>query len=435
VRFVGNIGLAAALATLVAGTAVAIAASWGGAYFLPGALAGTLATVAALLRHASRAGNNQGRTRADGSGGGDERGLGGDVRRRLQAAAAGIVVAAVAVVAAQVGGLPAEPAPAVSLALAVLVGSVTRVAPLKVAAVVVAAALAVVATGAFAHPGESGAIAVTMFGLLVWAGGVLTGAALRLLDARRLAAVEAVRRDERLSIARDLHDVVAHHVTGIIVQAQAAQLVARKDPARAGESLARIEAAGVEAMAAVRRLVGLLRDDDGSDEPARGVSVRPERIMDLVRRFEGVGPAVHLELAPHEEQWPVEVAGAVHRVVQESLTNVVRHAAHAQSVTVELSEAAGSVAVHVADDGEGVPSTIHSGYGIVGMRERVEALGGTLSAGPGPTGGWQVRGTVPLPGTPGTRTPARASDTGTPPGVRDPGSPPGSEARDGVRDV
>ncbi|MDG6103190.1 two-component sensor histidine kinase [Dactylosporangium aurantiacum] len=368
-RFVGNIGLGALLATVVAGTAVAIAASWGGAYFLPGALAGTLAGAAALLR----------------------------LRGRVRAAVAGLAVAAVAVVAAGAAGLPAEPGPASAVALAVLVGSVTRVAPARVVAAVATAGLAVVAAGGFTRPGSSGAFAVTTFALLAWAGGVLTGGALRLLDARRLAAVAAVRRDERLTIARELHDVVAHHVTGIVVQAQAAQLVARKDPAKAGESFAGIEAAGAEALAAVRRVVGLLRDDDGTDPGARAVSTGPERIADLVRRFERVGPPVHLQLPPDEDRWPAEVAAAVHRVVQEALTNVARHAAHAGGVTVTVSEVDGAVTVLVADDGDGGPPGVHSGYGIVGMRERVEALGGTLRAGPGPCGGWQVHGTLPLP--------------------------------------
>jgi signal transduction histidine kinase len=88
----------------------------------------------------------------------------------------------------------------------------------------------------------------------------------------------------------------------------------------------------------------------------------------------------------------------VHRVVQESLTNVARHATHASSVSVALSEAEGAVTFLVADDGEAGPPGVHSGYGIAGMRERVEALGGTLSAGPRPGGGWQVHGTLPLPG-------------------------------------
>lgn len=370
-RFAGNIGLAAALATLVAGTAVAIAGSWGGAYFLPGAVAGTLAGAAALLR--------------------------GRVQPQ-RAAFGGLLVAAVAVLAAQLAGLPAEPGPAVSFALAVLIGSVSRVASPKVAGAVAAAGLAVVAVGALTYPSGSGAFAVILFGALAWAGGVLTGVTLRLLDARRAAAVEAVRRDERLTIARELHDVVAHHVTGIVVQAQAAQLVARRDPVRAGESLAGIEAAGAEALAAVRRVVGVLRADD--DTSTWGVSPAPERIADLVERFERVGPPVHLELPAHEPHWPAEVTGAVHRVVQESLTNVARHATHARTVTVALSEVDGTVTVRVADDGAGGPPDVHSGYGIVGMRERVEALGGTLSAGPSPGGGWQVRGTLPLPGSP-----------------------------------
>jgi signal transduction histidine kinase len=370
---------------MVAGTAVAIAASWGGAYFLPGAVAGTLAGVAALLRH----------------------------RGRLRAAAAGMTVAVVAVVVATPAGLPAEPGPAVSLALGVLLGSVTRVAPLRVVAWTAAAGLIVVAAGAFTRPGESGAFAVTMFGVLAWAAGLLTGVGLRLLDARRLAAVEAVRRDERLTMARELHDVVAHHVTGIVVQAQAGQLVARKNPAKAGESLAGIEAAGTEALAAVRRVVGVLREDkgEGTGDGGQGVSAGRDRIADLVWRFERIGPPVHLDLPPHEDLWPAEVAGAVHRVVQESLTNVVRHAEHARAVTVALSEVDGTVTVLVADDGESAPIDVHGGYGIVGMRERVEALGGTLAAGPAPGGGWQVQGTLPLPGPPHGPRPGQSQDS------------------------
>jgi signal transduction histidine kinase len=272
---------------------------------------------------------------------------------------------------------------------------VTRFAPVRTVATVAAAGLAVVAVGALTHPGGSGAFAVTVFGVLAWAGGGLTGAALRLLDARRVAAVAAVRRDERLTIARELHDVVAHHVTGIVVQAQAAQLVARKDPVRAGESFAGIEAAGAEALTAVRRVVGLLREEEGTDAGTRAV---PEPIAELVRRFERVGPPVHLEMPAQEHQWPAEVAGAVHRVVQESLTNVARHATGARAVTVALSEVDRTVTVLVADDGVGGPPGVHSGYGIVGMRERVEALGGTLCAGPRPGGGWQVTGALPLPG-------------------------------------
>jgi signal transduction histidine kinase len=255
--------------------------------------------------------------------------------------------------------------------------------------------------------------------------------------------VEAVRRDERLTMARELHDVVAHHVTGIVVQAQAGQLVARKNPAKAGESLAGIEAAGTEALAAVRRVVGVLREDKGESagDGGQGVSAGRDRIADLVWRFERIGPPVHLELPAHEDLWPAEVAGAVHRVVQESLTNVVRHAEHARAVTVALSEVDGTVTVLVADDGESAPIGVHGGYGIVGMRERVEALGGTLAAGPAPGGGWQVQGTLPLPGPPHGPRPGPSqysqlgSQDGSQPGLQD-GARPGLQdgAQPGLQD-
>ncbi|MEU9024162.1 histidine kinase [Actinomadura sp. NPDC048394] len=231
------------------------------------------------------------------------------------------------------------------------------------------------------------------------------GLYLRAVDARRARSLAAARRDERLELARDLHDFVAHHVTGIVVQAQAARFAAQsgavQSPGQLDTMFAGIEKAGTEALTSMRQMVGLLRDAqhtgaaDGEAFGAAGeAATRPvgdlTRLRDLVAGF--TDPPATLTLAPDLGPLPPEVAASVHRVVQESLTNVRKHAADAASVRVAVERAAGgSVEVSVRDDGQGrgrrLPS---SGFGLAGLTERVDALGGRLRAGPRPEGGWEV---------------------------------------------
>jgi len=196
-----------------------------------------------------------------------------------------------------------------------------------------------------------------------------------------------------------LHDVVAHHITGVVLQAQGARIVARRNPEQLDGTLAGIEAAGTEALAAMRRVVGLLRDA----EDAVGTAAGPEQLVDLVRRFEGHGPAVRLDQPTGTAHWPPEVTSTVHRIVQEGLTNIARHAAHARSAVVSVRRVDAGVAVEVRDDAP--PVSVRpprpGGFGLIGMRERVEALGGTLYAGPGPGAGsegagWTVSAVLPL---------------------------------------
>ena len=242
---------------------------------------------------------------------------------------------------------------------------------------------------------------LAFLGLLAWGAALGAGVWLRFVDARHQLAVDAARRDERLELARELHDVVAHHVAGIVVQAQAARLVAARRPETLEPALASIESAGTDALGAMRRVVGLLRDPRADD--AAGVTHGPEELADLVGRFAGHCPAVRLRL-PDEGQaaWPPEVATTVYRVVQEALTNIVLHAREAAEVTVIVENGPPGVIVEVADDAPAGPSAPSwfargGGYGLVGMRERVEALGGRLHAGAGPAGGWVVRAEVPVP--------------------------------------
>jgi signal transduction histidine kinase len=330
-------------------------------------------------------------------------------RDRVRAAAAALAVAAGAELAAWLGHLPGQPGGAAALALLVLVGSVVRARPARPAAAIAAAALAI---GVSSYNLPSLSFQPAMHVLAQgWGVAVAAGLWLRFLDARHQAAIEAARRGERLDLARELHDAAAHHITGIVIAAQAARIQAARGPDDGvlGGALAGIEAAGADALAAMRQVIGLLRDTGGPAAgemaDAGGLRPGPEQLTELVGRFAGRGPAVRLRLpsGPAEPAWPPEVATTVYRVVQESLTNIARHAGGAGEVTVTLARDQQAITVEVTDDAPpaAAPRFPHSGgYGLVGMRERVEALGGTLSAGPGAAAGWSVLAALPAPGRP-----------------------------------
>ncbi|OKJ16819.1 hypothetical protein AMK19_01255 [Kitasatospora sp. CB01950] len=320
----------------------------------------------------------------------------GRERNRGGAAALGLAVAGAAALAARAAGLPGEPGAAAVLGLLVLGGSAVRTLPWRSAAALAVAGLAMMTAGLLAAQAPATPFRV---GIEVWALALAAGLGLRLLDHRRQAAAETARRDERLALARELHDLVAHHITGVVVQAQAARIVARKRPEQLDDTLAGIETAGADALSAMRRVVGLLRaaDDTPGTAPA---APGPAELADLARKFEGHGPSIRLQLPDRDAPtWPPEVATTVHRIVQESLTNVARHAAHARTAEVAVAHTPGVLTVTVADDA--APAhTRHrrpAGYGLLGMRERVEALGGTLTTGPAPTGGWTVHAELPVP--------------------------------------
>ncbi|ALG15057.1 histidine kinase [Kibdelosporangium phytohabitans] len=369
-------GLVVVHGAALAVTAVAIADSWGGDYWVFGCATGLVMGVLALMRS----------------------------RHTGWAAGVALGVAAVAIVVAWAGHLPAEPGPAAVVGLSVLIGSAIRSLPIRWAAAVAAGGLVlVVGTGLTAPASAAGVPAVLTFFGAGWLAALATGLGLRLLDTRRRTVAEQVRRAERLELARELHDIVAHHMTGVVLHAQAIQVVRRKYPEKLDEYLAGIETASSDALVAMRRVVGLLRDT--SDPAPSG----PGQLSELVARFTSHGPSVYLDLPDDEPDWPPEVVSTVYRVVQEALTNITKHAPHAQSVTVRvthdhidrttISQAQPSITVEITDDAPAHPAryTHRSGYGLVGMRERVEALDGTLSAGPCSGSGWSVRAVLPLP--------------------------------------
>jgi len=249
----------------------------------------------------------------------------------------------------------------------------------------------------------AGHSSVNPFGMLVLAGvAVGLGGYLRALDHRRRVAITETQRAERLAMAADLHDFVAHHVTGILVQTQVAQLLASTDPERLAEILKDVEHSATEALASMRRTVGLMRETPEAGTTDRNPAGDLAALPELVECFSGpVGPKAALRRDPSvPDGLPHEVQAAAYRVVQEALTNVRRHAADAAEVTVGLAYDSRALEVTVRDDGRGgtrLPQAARGGgFGLVGLTERVTALGGELRTGPRPDRrGWEVTAILP----------------------------------------
>ncbi len=239
--------------------------------------------------------------------------------------------------------------------------------------------------------------------IMVWCAAPVTAAIAggypRLADARRSKSVEQARRAQRLQIAQDLHDFVAHDVTGIVVQAQAAQLVGRTDPALALAALQRIEAAGQHALDSMDRALELLRAQD--DHATSGSGASAQDAAALLERFTVTGgPIVETHL--DDDAWnalPRNVTAVLYRVLAEALTNVRRHAPGATWVRVDLTansyDAVLTVTNPVSWPNDGRPP--RGGSGLRHLADLVSAVGGSISA--RSTGGrWQTRLTVPAPG-------------------------------------
>ncbi|WP_189321926.1 sensor histidine kinase [Streptomyces flaveus] len=251
-------------------------------------------------------------------------------------------------------------------------------------------------------PGQDEVLGFAVVGLFLI--GMVAGLAgyLRTLDYRRTVAVTETRRGERFAIAADLHDFVAHHVTGILVQTQMARMMAATRPDELDPVLAGIERAATEALASMRRTVGVLRDTGPEAADHRPVGDLAG-LTELTERFAAPGQQVTLHRDPAlPDDLPHEVQAAAFRVVQEALTNVRRHASDATEITVSVrhDHDHDRLEVRVTDDGRGgtqLPAAAHGGgFGLVGLTERVTALGGELHAGPRGGGyGWEVRGVFP----------------------------------------
>lgn len=222
---------------------------------------------------------------------------------------------------------------------------------------------------------------------------------------RRAARAEAEREllarravlDERNRIARDLHDVVAHGMTVMVVQAGAAERLVASQPEQAAEALRHIQTAGREALIEMRRMLGVLRDPDHE------VELVPQPTIDDIGRIirQCIDSGVAAELVTTGSR-PVRAAAAeltAYRVVQEALTNVIKHAGRPARVVVKLGYSPTQLRLEINDDGQGTTtealrSTI--GHGLIGMRERVDLFGGDVRVGPRPGGGFRVDATIPF---------------------------------------
>jgi signal transduction histidine kinase len=209
---------------------------------------------------------------------------------------------------------------------------------------------------------------------------------------------------ERLRIARELHDIVAHHVSVIVIQAQGAQRVAGREPDRARQAMADVERTARTALEEMRRMLGLLRSpDDAEDTGGLDVAHGVADIAALAARMSGAGVAVTTHITGEPFAMPEDVGLAVYRIAQEALTNVLKHAgpAHAE-VHLHYGE---QLEITVTDDGRGAAAVLAgtappgTGRGTTGMRERVAMLGGRFAAGPQPGGGFRVHAVIPRPGT------------------------------------
>ena len=233
--------------------------------------------------------------------------------------------------------------------------------------------------------------AETIAGFALLAAVAADGAAFRYRAESRRRVLDQVRSQERVGLARELHDTIAHHVSAIAVQAQAGRAMAGQRPAAALEALAVIEGEASRTLAEMRAMVRVLRDAAPAEyTPQRGVA----DLVSLARR-EPV-PVVDVEVPGDLAGLPLQVDAAVYRLAQEALTNALRHARNASRVEILVAEGAGSLRLHVSDDGQIDPVRPAShGFGLLGMTERVQLLGGTFHAGPAPGGGWAVDADLP----------------------------------------
>jgi signal transduction histidine kinase len=255
--------------------------------------------------------------------------------------------------------------------------------------------------GLNASPGLAGM--TTLSAVVLLAAGALAArreTQRRLAEQQRVSDAERARRtllEERTRIARELHDVVAHHMSVIAIQAEAAPYRVPEPPEELARSFTAIRATATEGLAELRRVVGVLRADGAAED--HGPQPTLERLDELVANVEAAGLPVTVEVTGRPGPLPAGVELSAYRIVQEALSNAVRHAP-GSSVRVELGYRPAGLALGVVNrPGRSRPAPSPGpGHGVLGMRERAAMLGGDLTAGPLPDGGWAVTAVLPLTG-------------------------------------
>ncbi|WP_410586205.1 sensor histidine kinase [Amycolatopsis sp. lyj-23] len=299
------------------------------------------------------------------------------------------IAAAVAVAGTR---LPPQPGAAETLAIALLVGaSCHRLSPRAATVQAVLGGCAATLAPILRYGTGSPAALYAAGAAVIWGGALAGGLVLRDADVRHRVDVLELRSAERLKLARELHDLVAHQITGIVVRVQAAHRVAERTGGDTA-TFAELETAGATALSAMRRLVGALRTGD------EDLFVPPADLATAVDRAVPDDDRIHLDVSPDLGELAVapEVVTTAHRLLTESLTNVRRHAPDAAEVRVLVHhEPPGEVRVEVVNDGAARPAR-RGGYGLLGMAERVAAVGGTVHAGPEDGRRWRVVARLPL---------------------------------------
>lgn len=322
------------------------------------------------------------------------------LRRMLPPRATVATILSLSLLASVLAAFADHLSPSLTEAAAVLVATVVgiRSEPSSRGAVVVGAGtlLAVLAAVLLRREPD---VTAALLGILVWSCAVTAGIAVRHIRSKREAALEDARRAERMELARELHDVVAHQVSGIIVQAQAANAVASTDAERAAAAFSAIEAAGSEALAGMRRMVGAIRDE--ADHPAP-LTV-PYGLADIPALMDSFDPGrerTTLAIDTTDASLPAGLGESAYRIVREALTNVRRHAPGGRT-RVDVRRIGTDLVLEVRNDGVRPHSRGHrtTGYGLTGIAERVAMLGGSLDAGPDAPGTWTVRARLPTAAT------------------------------------
>jgi signal transduction histidine kinase len=334
------------------------------------------------------------------------------VRRRWPMPAA-IAVALVGAVAMVLMATPAVVVPAVLVAVYSAAAYGPRWSgPLALVVTAAGLGLEAVVVGVAAEPLSPPVVAIMIgfgisFATTAWLAGSLRRARrisleqlqerARMLEVERAQESHLAALAERARIAREMHDIVAHSLSVIVVQADGGRYVAADDPAAAVDALTGIAAIGREALADVRGLLGMLRDDEGAAAPdGPGPQPDPALIPALVEEIRAAGTPVRLTVTGEARNLPAAAGLAAYRVVQEALTNVLKHAGAGAEAHVELEWRRDDLTVRVTDDGIGRAADDDGrGRGLQGMRERAALHGGRLEAGPRPGGGFAVHAVLP----------------------------------------
>jgi len=220
---------------------------------------------------------------------------------------------------------------------------------------------------------------------------------LRLLETERDQQARIAVAEERARIARELHDVVAHAVSVMVVQADGAAYAVHSQPELAERAMKTISSTGREALTELRRLLGVLRSEDTSSE--RTPQPGTQSLSELAGRVRAVGLPVQLDIVGNVDDLPAGVGLGIYRIVQEALTNSLKHAGPGTSATVRVERTGDRVDLSIVDNGRRSSRAlvgVSGGNGLIGMRERALVFGGTLEAGPRAGGGWQVAASLPF---------------------------------------